>query len=195
MSFVEHEEGTANPGHIISQCLDFLVESENTDLKEIYAWKPEKVGKKSRSKINKSEQISDQRKRNYTPPNETERKGFSTSRVGQGYYRNKIVEKWNGKCAVTGSSTLAILVASHIVRWSDSNDTERLDVENGILLSPLYDALFDKHFISFDDDGHVIFSSNLSRADRNALGIITDIQITVTDGMKPYLKRHRAKLR
>jgi hypothetical protein len=104
----------------------------------VYNWKPAKVGKENKSKVSKAGQISEKRKRMYSPPNETERKGIVTSRVGQGYYRQQIIEKWNGQCAVTGSNLLTTLIASHIVRWSECDDTERLDVENGILLSPLY---------------------------------------------------------
>ena len=79
-----------------------------------------------------------------------QRKWLVTSRIGQGYYRQQIIEKWNGKCAVSKTDILPILIASHIVPWSESNDDERLDVENGILLLPFYDALFDKYLISFD---------------------------------------------
>ncbi len=66
-------------------------------------------------------------------PNVTERKGLVTSRVGQGAYRKRIIHRWEYKCAVTGFDKLNILVASHIVPWSDSNDNERLDVHNGIV--------------------------------------------------------------
>ena len=91
-------------------------------------------------------------------PNETERRGLVTSRVGQGAYRKRIIHRWEYKCAVTGFDKLNVLIASHIVPWSDSNDNERLDVHNGILLSPTYDALFDKHLITFENTGKIILS-------------------------------------
>jgi predicted restriction endonuclease len=78
-----------------------------------------------------------------------------TSRVGQGYYRQKLIKKFNGKCAVTKNDVEEILIANHIVPWRHSSDEERLDPDNGILLSPLYDALFDKHMITFGDDGSI----------------------------------------
>ena len=195
LTFIEHESGTANPAHIIFQNDDFSDESINPDLIAVYNWKPAKVGKENKSKVSKAGQISEKRKRMYSPPNATERKGIVTSRVGQGYYRQQIIEKWNGQCAVTGSNLLTTLIASHIVRWSECDDTERLDVENGILLSPLYDALFDKYLISFEDDGSVIFSSLLTDDEKLALNVTENIQINVSQGMEPYLKRHRAKLK
>ena len=52
-----------------------------------------------------------------------------------------------------------ILIASHIKRWSDCNEEERLDVNNGILLSPTFDSLFDKHLISFSDEGEILINT------------------------------------
>jgi predicted restriction endonuclease len=49
----------------------------------------------------------------------------------------------------------------HIVPWSKSNDHERLDVNNGLLLSPTYDALFDKYLITFDNKGKIQLSDQI----------------------------------
>jgi len=127
-------------------------------------------------------------------PTVTERKGLVTSRVGQGYYRQGLMRKFNGKCAVTKSDLEEILIASHIVPWSKSTDDERLDVDNGVLLSPLYDALFDKHLISFTDEGEMLVSNNIE-AQTSYLNIDKALKINVTYGMKQYLKRHRDELR
>jgi hypothetical protein len=125
-------------------------------------------------------------------PNRTERRGLVTSRVGQNWYRIKILEKWNNKCAVTGITSKAILIASHIVPWKDSNEVERLDPENGILLSPNLDSLFDKYLISFRDSGEIILSDKFSIEDYKNLGVFNKMKLsTVTNGMKAYLKRHR----
>ena len=86
------------------------------------------------------------------------------------------------------------MIASHIVPWRSSNDKERLDKENGILLSPLYDALFDKHLISFQDDGKIIISKGI--IDNELLMLIdNNSKIDVTEGMKKYLGKHRELLR
>ena len=90
---------------------------------------------------------------------------------------------------------IPILISSHIVRWSESNDMERLDVENGILLSPLYDSLFDRHLISFQDTGEIVLSDTLNEENIKKLGISTDIKIPITEGMRKYLKIHRSKIK
>lgn len=130
----------------------------------------------------------------YTKPNTTERKGLITSRVGQGYYRQQLIEKFEGKCAVTGCPLQEILIASHILPWRLCNDEQRLDIENGILLSPLYDALFDKHLISFNSDGNLIISSLLTVDDIANLGINIKTKIFVSEGMQPYLEEHIKQL-
>ena len=79
---------------------------------------------------------------NYNRPNTTERKGLVTSRVGQGYYRRGLLDKWNSKCSITGVGITKILICSHIVPWRESSDEERLDVDNGILLTPNLDGFF-----------------------------------------------------
>lgn len=114
-----------------------------------------------------------------------------TSRVGQGYYRQQIVDKWDGTCPVTKCKIKSILISSHILPWSKSNDEEKLDVENGILLSPNIDSLFDKHLISFTDEGKLIISSKISLDELYVLGIDPNVKIPVTEGMKKYLEIHR----
>ena len=129
---------------------------------------------------------------NFNKPNKTQRTGLVTSRVGQGYYRQQILEKWNNRCGVTGCGITKILISSHIVPWKDCNDQERLDVGNGILLSPNIDSLFDKHLISFEDTGEIIISNILSKYDIESLSINLNMKLEfVTNDMKPYLSRHR----
>ena len=195
LTYLSYEKGTSRPVHMIYQNVDYDDYTENDDLMDIYLWKPSSIGKTTRSKISNQGVISKKRKKNYKKPNTTERKGLVTSRVGQGYYRQQIIEKWGGRCPITGINIQSILIASHIVPWSESSDDERLDVENGILLSPSYDALFDKHLISFENDGNIIISTKVSLDNKNKIGLSPEIKIQVTDGMSPYLERHRKKLR
>ncbi|MDQ3018159.1 MAG: HNH endonuclease, partial [Bacteroidota bacterium] len=56
----------------------------------------------------------------FNPPNETERRGLITSRVGQGAYRKRIIHRWEYKCAVTDFDKLNLLIASHILPWAQS---------------------------------------------------------------------------
>ena len=70
--------------------------------------------------------------------------------------------KWENKCSVTGYGNTKVLISSHIVPWRESNREEKYDVDNGLLLSPDLDALFDKNLISFQDDGRIIFSNQIN---------------------------------
>lgn len=194
LKYVEFIKGTSKPVHLIFQNIDYQDETENKELLEVYFWKPTKIGGTSRFKITNREIISEERKRKLKEPNVTERSGLVTSRVGQGYYRQQIIEKWEGKCPVTKSELLNILISSHIVPWSECTDKERLDVENGILLSPNIDSLFDKHLLSFSDSGQMIVSKRLSERELQKLGVPKDVSIKVTDGMKKYLQKHRERL-
>ena len=190
-----YEKGTSYPSHLIFQSNDFNDLTTNQDLIEIYTWRPASIGKNSSTKIDLSKTISKKRKASYKRPNETERTGLVTSRVGQGYYRQEILAKWGNTCPVTNCSIKEILISSHIVSWSESNDDERLDPENGILLSPNADALFDKHIISFDETGKIIISKLVDKSIILNLGIDLNRKIKVTLGMIKYLKRHLKKLR
>lgn len=125
-------------------------------------------------------------------PNETERRGLVTSRVGQGAYRKRIIHRWEYKCAVTGFDKLDILIASHIVPWSSANDNERLDVHNGILLSPTYDALFDRHLISFENSGRIILSERIESNAYHKIGVTGSEKIKrLSQYNLSYLERHQ----
>ena len=76
----------------------------------------------------------------------TQRLGVVKHRVGQDVFRRKLLIKFNKKCAVTGIEEEEMLLASHILPWKDADNFQRLDIENGILLNPFYDKLFDKFF-------------------------------------------------
>lgn len=82
------------------------------------------------------------------------------TRVNQNVFRQIVLANYEGKCALTGIDLSELLVASHIIPWSE-NEQERLNPENGICLSSLYDKAFDKGLISFTNDQRVIFSVRL----------------------------------
>lgn len=96
-----------------------------------------------------------------SPIVETEKDALIKSRIGQGTFKQKIVAKYGGKCVITKIAFARILIASHIKPWAVSTNEERLDNENGFLLSPTYDKLFDLGLISFKDNGNIIISKLL----------------------------------
>ncbi len=82
------------------------------------------------------------------------------TRKNQSYFRQVILASYNSTCAVTGIKTPELLVASHIVPWSQ-NEKERMNFSNGICLNALHDKAFDKGLLTFDDSLRVIISSKL----------------------------------
>lgn len=99
---------------------------------------------------------------------ETTRKRLIDARLGQGNFRERLIEYWMG-CAVTGLTLVNILRASHIKPWHLSSNFERLDAFNGLLLSPNMDALFDQGYISFTKQGffdHLATDRKFSRFSR-----------------------------
>lgn len=125
-------------------------------------------------------------------PNKTERAGLVLSRVGQGAYRKSIINRWENKCAVTGYNNGKILIASHIVPWKEATDDERLDINNGILLSPTYDALFDKYLITFNNIGNIDLSKELLSSPYKKIGVTGKERIHKLGGDNlPYLIRHQ----
>ena len=193
LEYIEHDENTTRPIHIVYQSLDYDETTQNQNLIDIYNWKPEMIGKSSTNNVYLVKKQISRPKGEQKKPNYTERRGLVTSRVGQGWYRQEILKKWNNKCSITGCSLTEILISSHIKGWSECNEDERLDPNNGILLSPNIDSLFDKHLISFEDDGSIIISEKVSKQDLDILGVSKSIRLNVDDGMKKYLKHHRNK--
>lgn len=125
----------------------------------------------------------------------TEQETVTKARVGQGYFRDLLINKYSCKCALCNISTKTMLTASHIKEWADSTDAEKLDENNGLLLCAHHDALFDKHLITFDNAGNVQVSPTLTPQEQTDLGIDTIPNITVTAEMLPYLAVHQSKLR
>ncbi len=120
----------------------------------------------------------------------TVREALVQCRVGQGLFRENLVNYWNGTCAVT--DVRLILRASHIKPWKDSNNQERLDCFNGLLLSPTYDALFDEGLVTFDEYGVSLQSPLLTKAEATALEVRLPVQLKrIEDRHLNYLKYHR----
>jgi predicted restriction endonuclease len=107
-------------------------------------------------------------------PRATEAERMVIQRIGQDVFRDALMVYWGGRCPLTGITEPALLRASHIVPWAECDDTRRLNVHNGLLLSALWDAAFDKGLISFADDGTVLVRPELTKAARIALGIAYD---------------------
>lgn len=124
---------------------------------------------------------------------QTERESVIKARIGQGIFRKQLLEMWDG-CAVTGVKLPDLLRASHIKPWRNSTNPERTDRYNGLLLLPQYDHLFDKGFISFDDDGQLLRSPALDRIPISQLGISTRDRLrSIFEEHRGFLNYHRSE--
>lgn len=85
-----------------------------------------------------------------------EKDAIAKLRVNQDKFRKLLLNYWNGSCAVSGLKDERLLIASHILPWSKSSNYQKGDPFNGLLLSVVWDSLFDKGLVSFDDKGEVI---------------------------------------
>jgi HNH endonuclease len=104
-------------------------------------------------------------------PRTTEAERLVIQRIGQDIFRDALMDYWGGCCPITGISESGLLRASHIVPWAECTDEKRLEVHNGLLLSALWDAAFDRGLVSFADDGTVLASGKLGTKEREALGV------------------------
>ena len=84
------------------------------------------------------------------------------TRVNQNVFRQIVVANYSGKCAITGIDLQELLFASHIIPWS-KNEEERLNPENGICLSALYDKAFDKGLIAVNESYQILISDKLKK--------------------------------
>ena len=140
-------------------------------------------------KENKTADVKD-----YLNLSEIERKTIINARIGQGQFRENLINYWSA-CSVTGCSELKLLRASHIKPWTKSDTYEKLNLYNGLLLSPALDACFDAGYISFDDVGNILISSELSANDLAAMGINKDMKLSkIEPEHNFFLRYHREEI-
>ncbi|KAB7767766.1 HNH endonuclease [Xanthomonas sp. LMG 12461] len=121
----------------------------------------------------------------------TTRSALVDARLGQGRFRRELLRRWNGACAVTGCRVGAVLRSSHCKPWSESDNRERLDSNNGLVLSANLDALFDAGLISFDDYGKMLLADVLTTQERKQLGLPASLLRAPGTKLRIYLQYHR----
>jgi putative restriction endonuclease len=125
-------------------------------------------------------------------PRVTEVEYLIMQRVGQGLFREALLRRWNGRCAVTGVDVPELLRASHIKPWARcTSDAERLDPDNGLLLVANWDAAFDQGLVTFADAGSVIWSVRLPAPLREKLGMTPCSLPSQGAATRRYLEWHR----
>ena len=130
--------------------------------------------------------------KNNTTIDTTEKQELVLARRGQGKFRRNL-EQIEDCCRLTGVRDRRFLRASHIKPWRlCETNHERLDGYNGLLLTPTFDHLFDKGYISFSDDGAILISDRLPNEVRCSLGLAQAVNAkTLTEAHEKYLAFHR----
>lgn len=114
------------------------------------------------------------------------------ARIGQGVYRADLMKAWNGRCAVTSCAIPEMLRASHVKPWRASDNAERLDPQNGLILAAHLDALFDRGMISFRDDGAMLVTEAIKGKD--VWGLAKPLRAKPMGRLSDYLRYHRENL-
>ena len=127
---------------------------------------------------------------------ETEKTALVQARRGQGVFRDN-VRSIERACRITKVDRLEHLIAGHVQPWRDCSNEQRLDGENGLLLTPTVDHLFDRGFISFEDSGELIVSPVADSKSLRRMGVDPDRRLNVgsfSQGQRRYLEFHRENI-
>ncbi|NIK06858.1 hypothetical protein FHY11_000324 [Xanthomonas arboricola] len=139
-------------------------------------------------------------------PSTTTREQLIDARLGQGKFRREVLARWDGRCAVTGCTMVALLRASHVQPWAyvakasrrlSGGLDPRLDPENGLPLVATLDALFDSGLMTFNDDGGALFADALTEKELVAMKLIparARLRSLPGDMMRHYLQIHREEV-
>ncbi|MFJ7735623.1 HNH endonuclease [Lysinibacillus sp. NPDC097287] len=119
----------------------------------------------------------------------TEGSRLAQYRVGQQKFKALLLNKFDNcqLCSIKAKHCRA----SHIKPWKSSNNRERLDVNNGLLLCPNHDHLFDRGLITFNNDGKILISDNIDESSLNDFRLNADLRIEMSLEKNNYMAYHR----
>ena len=123
----------------------------------------------------------------------SEKEALVKVRVNQSKFRERLLDKYNRKCCLCDADFEPTLIASHIKPWAESDENEKVKNDNGLLLCPNHDRLFDRGYISFDDEGKIIISKMITKRNQDLLNISESMKIQISGEMATFLKWHREK--
>jgi len=127
---------------------------------------------------------------------ENEKEIIIRARKGQGEYRKKLLNECPF-CPITMVSDDRLLIASHIKPWAHSEKDEKTDPKNGFMFTPTYDFLFDRGYISFNEDKKMLVSPWLSKMTCSKLNLVdgkTYSLLPMDEKRIYYLKYHKDNL-
>ena len=121
-------------------------------------------------------------------------------RVKQDFFRRAVLSGYRNKCCISGVSDVRLLVASHIVPWSEDSSI-RLHPGNGLCLSAIHDKAFDNHLFSLTDDHRIVLSAQLKSTKdtflQSVFWSLEDTSISLPEKFVPesdFLARHRTRM-
>lgn len=112
------------------------------------------------------------------------------ARVNHSVFRSQLINKYK-KCCLCGVTNEHLLIASHIKPWAESTGAEKTDINNGLLLCPNHDKLFDNGFITFEESGDIKISGRLSENDCVFMNVNNNMHINMNESMRVYMAYHR----
>lgn len=163
---------------------------------------PSELSKRlSEQKIDSIEELVSERDIDFSTKEGKEVLRETKARVNQGFFRKMVLTTYETQCCVSGLNIPEVLRASHIVAWSEDEEN-RMNPTNGLCLSATYDAAFDRHLISFDEDYRMIFSPQLkeyysNEAFKTQFRAFEGKRISFPKRFYPdqaFLEKHRAKI-
>ncbi len=131
----------------------------------------------------------------------TESKKLTSVRLAQGFFRRTVIAAYLGRCCISGNPIQELLVASHILPWADYPE-HRVNPRNGLCLSRLHDAAFDRGLITFDEKYRLVLSKRIkdyltSEAVRLNFGTFEGERLVLPEKFLPdnvFLLYHRERI-
>lgn len=133
------------------------------------------------------------------PKKGEERMQIVKTRVNQSFFRTTVLASYNYKCCITGLNDPSLLIAGHIVRWSEDVQN-RLNPRNGLCLNALHDRAFENGLITVNSDYKIQISNTLKEKEDE---VVKDFFLKYDDKElilpsrflpdKQFLEKHYAK--
>lgn len=128
------------------------------------------------------------------------RAALVTQRVKQSFFRRAVLSSYGARCCISGVGEPRLLVASHIVPWSEDK-ANRLNPSNGLCLSAIHDKAFDNLLFSLTDDHRIVLSKRLECTNdaflREVFWPAQDRPIALPERFRPeaaFVRRHRERM-
>lgn len=186
---------TLLPDRLASMLVDLIGTEARRLVMSLRVEEPTNVPPTTSGQIAWEEHVVESIRSDETVPS-TERAAILLARRGQGLFKSRVM-KLERACRVTGVREIEHLRASHCLPWRNATNAQRLDGENGLLLTPTIDHLFDRGFITFENNGDLLVAPVATRDSMTKMGIDPAVRMNVggfSEGQRSYLDFHRSSV-